>query len=485
MATTPECLQKRFQMPVELGTMAAPRVWHGISGARKTDRRDFLMTAFTMLASGAIGAEGQHRGSVRGIREGVTQDEMAKYAGCRRETVTRRMRSVAAPANGWRRQAHLKYVANRRHALTMLEIHKETCPDCLTSTDCTERTALEHKAATAGARVKDTLEQYEPRRGDNALLIGRRRRFGMASIYSTTTASYKSEPIERPAIFDQDGHQIKWFFDPDKAEASCEKLNRLSIERGSRTTYSVGSIEVERLRTAYPTAEELGARMQQWFDQNFHKHGFKQISRWIWDPRLLGPDGRTLGTIARLVMSAYESMGLLEELRDEKTGKVTSPKGWLQVHQEKVAQYLGIDKSTLHRANQQWEDLGVLRIVSGKPKKTETGVRRGPMIVLYMPMRRLTDDEARAERERIAKRTREIVAREGAWRLQAVVEAQRLADELLTSWTGCEHCLGAFWREWARQMLAAAIDESLIRQLIPAAKPPNLEEEPDWFDSRA
>lgn len=476
MATTPETLQKRFGIPAELGAVAVPRALHGFRGEAAGDQRTMLQTWYPMLMSGAIGAEGQHRAAIKGIRQGVTQQTMAGHAGVRRETITRRLSKLAPAARrSDARARRQKALAARSHALALFELHKMTCEPCDQGSLCAAGTRLGKRS---NMEVLDEADYAKRSPGKLAMIFGRRRRFGMASRYTLAIENR----AEIPAVFDGEGREVKRFFDPAKAAAARDRMVRASIASGLPVEYTLGIVEIEARRTVYPTAEELAEKMPQWFDANFRSHGFKPISRWIWEPRLLDPDtGRPLGTIERLVMSCYEAKGLLDELCD-KDGEVSSPKGWLQIHQKAVAGYLGISTRTLWKCNGKWERLGVLRIVSGKPRQTESGIRRGAMIVLYMPFRTMTAEESEKERQRVERRVREIVAKEGAQRLLQLLEGKRLHGELLTAWEGREHCMGAFWREWRRQMEGARIFPDLIDKLVPPLRPDELNE--GWFDIR-
>jgi hypothetical protein len=268
--------------------------------------------------------------------------------------------------------------------------------------------------------------------------------------------------------------EIKRFFDVSKATAACDRLIRKGIETGSCTEYQVEAVKMNGKSHHFAELEQLTADAitGAWWDRDFKSHGFKSDSRWVWDARILDPDtGKPLGSMARLVMTAYEEMGLLEEFRDPKTGKVSKAKGVLPVRQRTVARYLGISVKSVYAANGKWERLGVLRIVSGEPKLTESGYKRGPQKVLYLPFRMLTEAEAVQEEQRMATAVRQIVAREGSQRVAQLVESQRIHGELLAAWRGREHCLGAFWRELARRLDAALIFPDLISKLVPPGRP--------------
>jgi hypothetical protein len=481
VATTPECLQKQFGIAAELGTVSVPRIIYAFDGINPGDRSAFQSAYLPAVMSGAIAFEGQHGYTVKGIRKGVTQATMAEHAGTRRETVSQRISKLSAPAKArTARQQWLRARSLRNTNLAKSELHKLMCEPCAAGCLCKEGAQLE---ARANMRVGDESDyEFQLARSATAPIFGRRRRFGMASRYDLNVIPRR----ELPAIFEaESGIECKRFFDPAKAEVSCEKMNQDARERGSFTRYIVGTVEVDPKRFVYPTIEQLcgdpGGGLA-WFDANFKKHGFKPYSRWVWDPKLRDPDtGRRLGTTARKVMSLYESMGLLEDLRDN-SGKVTSAKGYLESKQDGIADALGIDVRTLYTANCKWEKMCVLRISGGNPRETAEGIRRGKMLVIYLPFKQLTEEEAALELARVAARVREIVAKEGAQRLLQLREAQRLNTELVNAWKGREHCMGALWREWARQMTAARIYPDLIDKLVPPLRPQELNEA--WFDTK-
>jgi hypothetical protein len=468
MAVTPEVLQRQFGLPAELGSRAMPRIVHAFRGERPSDRRNFLVAFYPAAMSGALKAEGEHKW----VTADVNQAEIAKRAGCTRATVTRRFSKVSEPAEGYEtpadRRAHAKKLRERR--IVNLDIHREDCEACKAGEPCGEAAKLlrligqEHSA-----------EHYE--REATTPILKRQRRFNMANSYGLNMA----ERAEMLVIVEAaSGTRIKKFYDADKAAAACERLNAESLERGQKLTFEIEIVPIERgdgrgAHYHYPDLPQLLAdpgRAAYW-DPEHKGAGFKHIDCWHWDPRIMDPEtGRALGTIARLVMSCYQEKGLLDEFRDEKN-RVTKHAGILEIHQKVVARYLGIDVKTVRKANRVWEKLGVLRIVSGDPKMTPKGWRRGRMKVLYLPLRMLTPEEAAREQERAEKRFKEIIQREGTQRLAQLMEMRRLHAELLTAWTGREHCMTALYRELARRLHAAYIFPDLIAKYIPPTRPPD------------
>ena len=479
MAETPGTLQHLFNLPADLGTVKVPRVVHAFQGAHPGDRLRFLSSYYPMVLSGAIAQEGQHPSSVRGHRIGVTQAEMAAKSGQHRVTMTRRMRRLAASAKGYESARQRRAVAlhNRRNALVQLELHDERCEVCRaglpgTLPDCKAKKKLQ---AIAERPVPD-LEHYE--RPAPVPVFYRRRRFGMASRYGVRMAQRNEMWIVAETAT---GAECSRHFTAKAAGEVCERLQAEAIARGSQTTYQVEAVKLEELHTHAPSIDQLASDGESgsWWDAAYQSDGYKAISKVWWHPELLDPEtNRPIGVLARLVMSYYESRGLLEEFKDD-TGQVTKAAGILEIKQSTVARDLGCDTRSVYRANCLWERLGVLRIAAGNPRKTEKGWRRGPQLVLYLPLRQLTDAEADLEAERMAQAVRQLAASQyarntfgGKGALLQAVEAMRVHRELLTAWRGGEHCLVALWRECARRMTAAGISPDFTRACLPGCAMP-------------
>lgn len=468
MAVTPEVLQKQFGLPAELGTRAMPRVFHAYRGARPSDRRNFLMAAYPAAMSGALKAEGEHNWVVAD----VSQAKIAERAGCTRSTMTRRFSRIAEAAEGYTTAADRRDHARKRRErlIAKLDTHGLSCEACQAGQECAESAKLVRLIGQ-----EREVQHYE--RAAATPILRRRRRFGISNAYGLMMGE-RSEMLV--IVEATSGTRVKKFFKADKAAESCDRLNGDAIERGQSLRYEIEIVPIERgdgKGTHYHYAElsqlindrNTGA----YWDPEFKGSGFKNIDRWQWDARIKDPEtGRRLGTLPRLVMSCYQEKGLMDEFRDAK-GQITKAAGILSIHQKTVARYLGISVKAVYAANRVWEKLGVLRIVAGEPKKTAAGWRRGPQKVLYLPLRMLTEEEAAQEKERAEKRLREIVAREGTQRLAQLMEMRRLHAELLTAWTGREHCMTALYRELARRMHAAFIFPDLIEKYIPPTRPPD------------
>lgn len=481
---TPEILQQRFGLPAELGSVPVPRIFQAFKGIARGDRRDFLAVSMVGIMSGAIAFEGQHHRTVKGLREGVTQATMAQHAGCRRETITACMSRLARPAAPrTARSRWLQARATRDTMLAKFELHKLGCEPCAEGCPCDQGKKLE---ALASRHVGDEAD-YAPRpHRATAAIVSRRRRFGMASLYNLVLAQRE----EMYAVFEaESGTECSRYFSRQQATEDAARMTAASFERGCPTVYTAGTVELEAAHVSYPAIEQIAASgMADWFDLNFKSLGFKAISRYIWDPRLRDPDdGSPLGVLPRLVMSFYEMAGLLEEFRNEKTGAV-SKKGELEMLQPNVAERLGVDPSSIYRANCKLEALGLIRVVAGRHKqKTERGYRRGPMLVLYLPFRRLTEAEAVMEEQRMEEACRRVLAQEGAKAYREVLGAKLVHHDLLSEWRGKEHWLGAFWRELGRRLTAHGAADDLIARMVPPLRPRAARAassgHQDWFDS--
>jgi hypothetical protein len=478
MATTPEALQKRFEMQAQLGTVDVPRAIYAFEGKSAHDRKRLLSGFIPMLMSGALAGEGSSRYSTKQ----VTQAEMGLRAGTSRVTMTRRLSKLAQLAAGYDTAA-----ARRQHAVELhakatrkLDAHRAACELCTAGQPCEAAAKL---AARIG-QVKD-VEAYQP--AAPVPVLHRKRHFAAPNTYRPILP----ERLEDWAIVETEtGTHIKQFFDVKLASRECAVLNKQAAARAAAgtpaRTYQVEAVELPKSQYHYPTIEQLrqGPDADWWaaevpaIDTDTKRQpsyrGFKALSRWVWDSRLCDPEtGRSLDTLTRLVFSYYEQKGLLDEYVDRNTGKL-KPRGVLQVSQPDVARELGISVKTVYRANRKWAALGILRIVSDEREQIEPGRWVScPQKVVYLPFRMLTENEAAIESARLEARVREIVQREGAQRLQQLLAALQLKNELLAAWTGREHCLGAFRKELGRRMTAAGIFPDIITKLLTPPREPD------------
>jgi hypothetical protein len=550
LAATPEVLQRLFDLPASLGSVRIPRAHHAFVGANPRDRRTYLGTVTPMIASGAIAQEGQEPGSVRGYRDGVTQAEMAAKAGVHRVTISRRMSKLATPAKGWElaRQRRRKALDQRRTAMMQLMLHDEGCDACagrlpenvqnVEKENGDERIGDNDRAAgtdrrvrvledsrdvanspaarcAAGAKLEKRananvadLEHYH--RASPTPVLTRRRRFGMASRYGIHMAQRR----EQLAVIEVSTRTaVKHFLKFDLAEAACERLNRDAAARGvvsadGAPRYIVDLVPLQETTVRAPSLAELRADpvAGAWWEPEgtldahgkpiYQAEGYKAIDQWIWDQRILNPETlnhpkpRSLSTLPRLLMSLYQSRGLMSEFAPSERFPEGKKSGFLRMHQAEAARLLGCSRRSIYRANCLWEKLGVLRIVAGNPRKTAGGWERGAQEVLYLPFRTLTDAECDAEAERMARRVREVCASQyarelwgSAGALKQAVKALELHRELLARWRGSERQLRTFYRAVAEACSAAGIFADFYTECLPPSRPPGGPPEPGWFDS--
>lgn len=410
MGSTPNVLVKRFSLPEEMGRRPIARSWHAFRGTRKSDRRRFLLTIYPSIMSGALSAEG----APLKWKRPIGQEDLAAAAGAHRTTFTRRLSRFAAPAES----------ARRKHETSALPVLWRS-----------RRFAEPNEMGDELPRREYFYAVVETQTG----------KVVRKNIYLQRSAAIKCEELQQ-----QTGrrHQVE-LIPCDPHEYHAPALEQLITDNNPRT---------------------------EWWDQNFDMDGHKSTSCWIWDSRLMDPDDPTapLGGTERLVMSAYEHFGLLEEWR--KGHKVTKARGFLQIHQQEVADYCGISVRTLYEANCKWERLGVLRIATDpREPGSANGVAdrwtAGPMKVIYLPMKPvMSDEEARQEADRLNARLAGIVAREGEQRLAQLKRIQAKHAELLKAWTSSERQLMSLWATIKRD-LRGEVDAELLRECFPTLHP--------------
>lgn len=173
---------------------------------------------------------------------------------------------------------------------------------------------------------------------------------------------------------------------------------------------------------------------------------------------------RRLSDTARLVMTYYFMCGLLDT--DKKTG---APRGEIHPYASTVAMACGLCTKAVYDANCELESIGLIRVAHSKPKIVlENGkqiYRRGPCIIIYLPIRQLTHEEAAAERERIQAELKCCSA-------DVAAKIAPIHEDLLQAWEGHEHRLSAFWNEFVRRMLAAGVIGAVARTMIPQPAAP-------------
>jgi hypothetical protein len=183
---------------------------------------------------------------------------------------------------------------------------------------------------------------------------------------------------------------VKHFLKFDLAEAACERLNRDAEARGvvsadGSPRYIVDLVPLQETTVRAPSLAELRADPVggAWWEPEdaldahgkriYHAEGYKAIDQWIWDPRILDPETlndpkpRPLGTLPRLLMSLYQSRGLMSEFAPSEQFPEGKKSGFLRMHQAEAARLLGCSRRSIYRANCLWEKLGVLRAGGAVP----------------------------------------------------------------------------------------------------------------------
>lgn len=185
---------------------------------------------------------------------------------------------------------------------------------------------------------------------------------------------------------------------------------------------------------------------------------------------------RRLSETARLVMTYYFMCGILDP--DKKTGR---PKGILDrrdgnggPYRETIARACGISEKSVYDANCELESIGLIRVAHPEPRRVSVNgkeeYRRGACIIVYLPLRQVTHEEALAERERL---TRELKC--CAPEIAAVIAP--IHQQLLDEWQrkvleGRDAMMNSFFVEFERRMLEAGVRRSVARSLVPQPAAP-------------
>jgi hypothetical protein len=219
--------------------------------------------------------------------------------------------------------------------------------------------------------------------------------------------------------------------------------------------------------------------------EELNLHGFKDIPEWVWHPCL------GVSYTARLVLTYYICCGILE-----------GP-GWIQVRQPKVCKCLGISVKTLFAAECELDTVGLLRVVGqrrGQKPELKPWLDLDPEWrtvnkILFLPIRKMLDEEILAERRRllaarralhqqrqgIRRRLRKLrlsqeLERAGEQKrftlaLQAC-RATRLHRELVEACKGQTSRINALWDAAIMKLIDAGVHQKLILALIPQVLAP-------------
>ena len=180
--------------------------------------------------------------------------------------------------------------------------------------------------------------------------------------------------------------------------------------------------------------------------------GFGYVPKWVWHSNL------PLSSNARLVMSYYYMIGLVKP----RNGK---PIGIVRPKQITVARALGISVRSVYNANCELASLTIIRVAHERNSHRDGSFTSGPQIIIYLPIRQLTAEEADFERKRLQFALRAATAPPAPWMASRVKE---LHAALLSEWEGKEHSLRAFWNQIRKNALAEGIYLKFINILIPS-----------------
>jgi|SRR5579871_2116834 len=217
----------------------------------------------------------------------------------------------------------------------------------------------------------------------------------------------------------------------------------------------------ELVRKYFPVSQQRDA---DWWESLKPKDpGFKHIPVWVWSPRV------PLSLKARLVLTFYLLCGLGS--KDRKSGRVI---GEIRPDQKTVARAIGLKCTrSVYNANRELAALGLIRVAHEHIKMQDGSVRSGRQIIVWLPIRYLTEEEAGEERRRLqtmaAVRQMTVERDRHAWMLSRVKE---LHEERLAAYMREEHqhpaTLSTFWKAVRYASIAEGIHLNVINSLIPS-----------------
>lgn len=462
--------------PAALKTHRVPR---NLTALDVPEKADYLSVMFCLIANGVLPEDGGRRKWLRPR----TQDELALCMGLdSRATLTKRLSYLRGEA---------------RDAAGRLKPFGALCP------------------------WQVAEEDFPARRNAIAPMIHSRRRFAEPNVYSVGLPEKRVEwvvyrkstnkAVPRARFSGRDLPQVH-----QAALKHAAKLN----ERLGRIDYEARRRDLDQENFYYPTAHDIVAdkHLSPFFN---HKYLFKEsgeldfsgtfdLPEWVWHPNLGVSD------TARLVLSYYIAAGLITD-----KGMDGKPRGWIQPKQRTVARRLGISTKTVHKADRELEAIGVIRVVgtvssrtsltahmkwareqSAKavadrdPKPREIAERwRKENIILFLPIRTMTDVEILAERRRLmlARRAlheqrkmhrrwlrqmqlehaeeRDLAAKRFALALQ-VCRATKLHRVKVEAYKDLTARVTEIWASVQEKLLNAGIDRRIISALIPTILAP-------------
>jgi DNA-binding Lrp family transcriptional regulator len=359
-------------------------------------------------------------------------------------------------------------------------------------------------------------EEFPARRNATAPMIHSKRRWAEPNVYSVglpekkiefvvyRTSTNKAVPRARFSGSSNDEETRRRVYKDALAQA-----DKLSARLG-RIDYEVRESKLDPDNFYYPTAHDIIADKILSLQFN-HAYLFKEngeldfsgtfdLPEWVWHPALGVSD------TARLVLTYYIAAGLITD-----KGVDGKPKGWIQPKQRTVARRLGISTKTVHKADRELEAIGIIRVIGtvssreavtaemkwarekiAKPD-ADRDLRerwRKENVILFLPIRTMTDVEILAERRRMmfARRAmheqrkmhrawlrdlqledaqvKDLAAKRFALALQ-VCRATRLHRKAVEAHKGQKARVTAIWAAVQQELLHAGVQRRVISALIP------------------
>jgi len=465
-------------------------------------KADYLSVVFCLIANRVLPEDGGRRSWLTP----KTHDELSLAMGLdSRVTFTKRLSYLRGEA-----REQIVWIDNKgrtRFRLGELKPFGELCP------------------------WKSTPDDFPSRRNAAAPMIHSRRRWAEPNVYSVGLPEKKVEfvvyristnkPVPRARFSGSSNDEDTFARVYKAAQDQALKLN----DRLGHIDYEVRQSKLDPDNFYYPTAHDIvfDKKLSPFFN---HAYLFKEngeldfsgtfdLPEWVWHPALGVSD------TARLVLTYYIAAGLITD-----RGVDGKPKGWIQPKQRTVARRLGISTKTVHKADRELEAIGIIRVVGtvktreavtaemvwaqekaqsqGKvpfqkaAQAGDTGIpqsRRRENVILFLPIRTMTDVEILAERRRmmLARRAmhetrkmhrawlrqlqlkdaqlKDIAAKSFALALQ-VCRATRLHRKAVEAFQGQKARITAVWAAVQQELLQAGIERRITTALIPTILAP-------------
>jgi DNA-binding Lrp family transcriptional regulator len=364
-------------------------------------------------------------------------------------------------------------------------------------------------------------EEFPSRRNASAPMIESRRRWAMPNEYSVGLPEKKVEFVVYRKSTNKAVPRAR-FSGSNNDEETRARVHKAAMDQAVKLNERLGRIDYEVRESKldpdnfyYPTAHDIIADklLSPFFN---HAYLFKEngeldfsgtfdLPEWVWHPALGVSD------TARLVLTYYIAAGLITD-----KGMDGKPKGWIQPKQRTVARRLGISTKTVHKADRELEAIGIIRVIGtvssreavtaemkwAQEKLAKQATDRDPRerwrkenVILFLPIRTMTDVEILAERRRmmLARRAmheqrkmhrawlrdlqledaqlKDLAAKRFALALQ-VCRATRLHRKAVKACKGQKARVTAIWAAVQQELLSAGIERRIISALIPTILSP-------------